>query len=47
MKNEKQLSMIHFGIRQSFDNIEEIEDRYTIKNSKTPYAILYLNCTLY
>jgi sugar phosphate isomerase/epimerase len=41
MKNEKQLSMIHFGIRQSFDNIEEIEDRYTNLIAPVEVALPY------
>jgi sugar phosphate isomerase/epimerase len=41
MKNGEQLSMIHFGIRQSFDEIEQVEDRYVNPGAPVEVALPY------
>ncbi|MHB1276681.1 MAG: sugar phosphate isomerase/epimerase family protein [Candidatus Humimicrobiaceae bacterium] len=41
MKNEEQFSMINFGIRQSFENIEQVEDRYSGLSAPVELAFPY------
>jgi hypothetical protein len=39
MKNGEQVSMIHFGIRQSFDKIEQVEDIYANLSAPVELAL--------